>query len=58
MGLTHVPGTYLGEAVYVELPPLDAEVAIGEPGGLRGRPAAPAELASLLTCEEYERLAG
>jgi len=101
VGLTHVPGEYLGEAVYVELPPLDAEVAIGEPVGLiesssavcevvapvsgiiveinpaaehspetitadpygegwllMVRPVAPAELDSLLTCEDYDRLAG
>lgn len=29
-----MPGAYLGEAVYVELPPLDAEVGSGEPVGL------------------------
>ena len=34
MGLTHVHASYLGDAVYVELPPLNAEVASGEPVGL------------------------
>ena len=34
MGLTHVSAAYLGDAVYVELPPLQAEVATGEPVGL------------------------
>lgn len=101
MGLTHVPAAYLGDAVYVELPPLNAEVASGEPVGLvesasavcevvapvsgviieinpaaegspetitadpygKGwllilRPAAPAELDSLLAGEEYDRHAG
>lgn len=100
MGLTHVPAAYLGDAVYVELPPLNAEVASGEPVGLvesasavcevvapvsgvvieinsaaegspetitadpygQGwllilRPAAPAELDSLLGAEAYDRLA-
>jgi glycine cleavage system H protein len=100
--LTHVPGAaYLGDAVYAELPPLHAEIAIGEPVGLiesssavcevvapvsgivveinpaaegspetitadpygKGwlmilRPTAPAEYASLLSAEEYDRVAG
>jgi glycine cleavage system H protein len=34
VGLTHVPGGYLGDAVYVELPPVGTEVASGEPIGL------------------------
>ena len=34
VGLTHVPGGYLGDAVYVELPPAGTEVAAGEPIGL------------------------
>ncbi|HEY7528188.1 MAG TPA: glycine cleavage system protein GcvH [Candidatus Deferrimicrobiaceae bacterium] len=34
VGLTHAPGAILGEAVYVELPPLHAEVGAGEPVGL------------------------
>ncbi|HZW35904.1 MAG: glycine cleavage system protein H [Deltaproteobacteria bacterium] len=34
VGVTRVPGAYLGEAVYVELPPMDAEVGAGEPVGL------------------------
>lgn len=101
VGLTHVPGGYLGDAVYVELPPVGTEVASGEPIGLvesssavcevitpvsgeivginpaaenspetitadpygegwllTVRPAEPGELDSLLTVEEYERLAG
>jgi len=101
VGLTHVPGSYLGDAVYVELPPVGTEVASGEPIGLvesssavcevvtpvsgdivginpaaehspetitadpygegwllAVRPADPAELESLLTGEEYDRLAG
>jgi glycine cleavage system H protein len=102
VGLTHVPGNaYLGDAVYVELPPLRAEVGTGEPMGLIEspsavcevvapvsgivveintaaeqspetitadpygggwllilRPTAPAEYDSLLSAEEYDRLAG
>lgn len=34
VGLTHVPGGYLGDAVYVELPPVGTEIASGEPIGL------------------------
>lgn len=34
LGLTHVPGSYLGDAVYVELPAPRTEVAAGEPVGL------------------------
>jgi glycine cleavage system H protein len=34
VGVTHAPAGYLGDAVYVELPPLNAEVASGEPVGL------------------------
>ncbi len=34
VGLTHVPGSYLGDAVYVELPAPMTEVAAGEPVGL------------------------
>jgi glycine cleavage system H protein len=99
--LTHVPGAYLGDAVYVELPPLRSEIEIGEPVGLiespsavcevvapvsgtiveinpaaehspetitadpygEGwllivRPSAPAEMDSLLSGEEYDRLGG
>ena len=33
-GLTHVPGVFLGDAVSVELPPSQIEVAAGEPIGL------------------------
>jgi glycine cleavage system H protein len=101
VGLTHAPGSYLGDAVYAELPPLHAEIAAGEPVGLiesssavcevvapvsgmvvdinpaagdspetitadpygEGwlmivRPSDPFELDSLLSSEEYDRLAG
>lgn len=34
VGLTHVPGSYLGDAVYVELPAPQTEVAAREPVGL------------------------
>jgi glycine cleavage system H protein len=34
IGLTHVPGGFLGDAVSVELPPRRTEVAAGEPIGL------------------------
>ena len=34
VGLTHVPGVFLGDAVSVELPPRRTEVASGEPIGL------------------------
>jgi len=34
VGLTHVPGGILGDAVSVELPPAGAEVESGEPIGL------------------------
>ncbi len=34
VGLTHVPGVFLGDAVSVELPPRQTEVAAGEPIGL------------------------
>ncbi|MBP2675724.1 MAG: glycine cleavage system protein [Deltaproteobacteria bacterium] len=34
VGLTHVPGGFLGDAVFVELPPLHTEVFAGEPIGL------------------------
>ena len=33
-GLTHVPGSFLGDVVSVELPPLRTEVSAGEPIGL------------------------
>jgi glycine cleavage system H protein len=33
-GLTHVPGTFLGDVVSVELPPPRTEVSAGEPIGL------------------------
>ena len=36
MGLTHVPGKFLGDAVSVELPPPGAEITSGEPIGLVG----------------------
>jgi len=34
VGLTHVPRAFLGDAVFVELPPLETEVSAGEPIGL------------------------
>ena len=34
VGLTHVPGVFLGDVVSVELPPPGTEVAAGEPIGL------------------------
>ncbi len=34
MGLTHVPGRFLGDAVYAELLPPGTDVAAGEPIGL------------------------
>ncbi|MEW6719671.1 MAG: glycine cleavage system protein H [Thermodesulfobacteriota bacterium] len=34
VGLTHVPGAILGDAVFVELPPRQTEVEAGEPIGL------------------------
>ena len=34
VGLTHVPGRFLGDAVSVELPPRGATVSAGEPIGL------------------------
>jgi len=33
-GLTHLPGTFLGDVVSVELPPPRTEVSAGEPIGL------------------------
>jgi len=33
-GLTHVPGAFLGDVVFVELPPPRTEVSAGEPIGL------------------------
>ena len=34
MGLTHVPGKFLGDAVSLELPPPGTSIAAGEPVGL------------------------
>ena len=39
-----MPAAYLGDAVYVELPPLSAEVASGEPVGLVESPSAVCEV--------------
>jgi glycine cleavage system H protein len=44
VGLTHAPAAYLGDAVYVELPPVNAEVASGEPVGLVESASAVCEL--------------
>ena len=46
VGLTHVPGSYLGDAVYVELPVPPAEVAAGEPVGLVESSSAVCEVVS------------
>jgi len=40
VGLTHVPGLFLGEAVYAELPAPGTEVERGEPVGLVESPDA------------------
>jgi len=34
IGLTHVPKVFLGDAVFVELPPPGTEISAGEPIGL------------------------
>ncbi|MBI5576173.1 MAG: glycine cleavage system protein GcvH [Deltaproteobacteria bacterium] len=46
VGLTHVPGSYLGDAVYVELPPPGTEIASGEPIGLVESSSAVCEVVS------------
>ena len=48
-GLTHVPGTFLGDVVSVELPPPGTEVFAGEPIGLVESTATVFELLSPLS---------
>ena len=48
-GLTHVPGTFLGDVVSVELPPPRTEVTAGEPIGLVESTTTVFELLSPLT---------
>ena len=49
LGLTHVPGVFLGDAVSVELPPRGTEVSAGEPIGLVESSLTVFELVSPLT---------
>ena len=49
VGLTHVPGLFLGDAVSVELPPRGTGVAAGEPIGLVESSLTVFELISPLT---------
>jgi len=49
VGLTHVPGKFLGDAVSVELPYRETEVAAGEPIGLVGSSLTVFEIVSPLT---------
>ena len=49
VGLTHVPGIFLGDAVSVELPPRHTDVAAGEPIGLVESSFTVFELVSPLT---------
>ena len=49
IGLTHVPGKFLGNAVSVELPSCETEVAAGEPIGLVGSSLTVFEIVSPLT---------
>jgi len=49
VGLTHVPGKFLGDAVSVELPRRDTEVAVGEPIGLVGSSLTVFEIVSPIT---------
>jgi glycine cleavage system H protein len=49
VGLTHVPGIFLGDAVSVELPPRGTEVTAGEPIGLVESSLTVFELVSPLT---------
>ncbi|MEW6720931.1 MAG: glycine cleavage system protein H [Thermodesulfobacteriota bacterium] len=48
IGLTHVPGGMLGDAVSVELPPPHTEVSAGEPIGLVQSPFTVFEIVSPL----------
>ncbi|MCL1926213.1 MAG: hypothetical protein FWF95_03635 [Syntrophorhabdaceae bacterium] len=49
MGLTHVPGRFLGDAVSVGLPNRDTAIAAGEPIGLVGSSLTVFEIVSPLT---------
>jgi len=49
VGLTHVPGRFLGDAVSVELPHRETTVAAGEPIGLVGSSLTVFEIISPLT---------
>jgi glycine cleavage system H protein len=54
LGLTHVPGGYLGDSVYVELPPVGTDVASGEPIGLVESSSAVCEVVTPVTGEIAE----
>jgi glycine cleavage system H protein len=58
VGVTHVPGGFLGDAVSVELPPRGTEVAAGEPIGLVESSLTVFELLSPLTGTVVEANAG
>lgn len=49
IGLTHVPKVFLGDAVFVELPPRGTDIAEGEPIGLVESSFTVFELVSPLT---------
>lgn len=49
MGLTHVPKVFLGDAVFVELPPRGTDISAGEPIGLVESSFTVFELVSPLT---------
>lgn len=49
IGLTHVPGKFLGDAVSMELPNKDTAIAAGEPIGLVGSSLTVFEIVSPLT---------
>jgi len=49
IGLTHVPGKFLGDAVSVELPHRETAVAAGEPIGLVGSSLTVFEIVSPVT---------
>ncbi len=54
-GLTHVPGSFLGDVVSVELPPPHTDVSTGEPIGLARLEARPIATLSLEAQERHER---
>jgi glycine cleavage system H protein len=58
VGLTHVPGAFLGDAVSVELPPRRTGVEAGEPIGLVESSFTVFELVSPVTGEVLEVNAG